>query len=151
MRAPGQIEPVVYFRNADGRLILAAYTAQPTPDGWMRCEAGTLPEARALERRLQEQDHIEAEREGIRDQLSTAYRRQAIRDKFYARIKSSDASEYEKEYLRLYIQLSDDKLAQYEQRWLERTTYLHALHFDTPKDRPMDSERVNLDRLEIKS
>lgn len=151
MRAPGLIEPIVYFRNADGHAVLAAYSDQPTPEGWMREEATTLPAARALEKRLQEQDRREAEREGIRDTLATAYRRQAIRDKLYQRIKSSSASEYEKEFLRCYIQLSDEKAAKYEQRWLERTSYLHALHFDTPKDRPVDSERVNVERLEIKS
>lgn len=150
MRAPGQIEPIIYFKNVSGKLMLAAYSSQPTPDGWMREEADTLPLARDLERRLQSQDHDEAEREGIRDQMATMARRQAVRDALMARIHSSAATEYEKEFLRYYIQLSNEKCALYEQRWLERTTYLHALHYDTPKGREVDSEEVNVERLEIK-
>jgi hypothetical protein len=151
MRAPGQIEPVVFFKDRDGKLMLAAYTAQPTPDGWMREEASTLPAARDLERRLQAQDRAEMEREGIRDHEATAARRKAIRDRMYALINSSATTEYDKEFLRYYIQLTDDKAAAvFEQRYLERATYLHSLHYDTPKNKPVDKECVSLDRLEIK-
>jgi len=52
----------------------------------MRCEAGHITGSARLERRLQEQDHIEAEREGIDDQLSTAYRRQDISENSMRRI-----------------------------------------------------------------
>lgn len=149
MRKPGSIEPIVFFKDAKGKLMLAAYSAQPTPEGYSREYADTLPAARELEKRLQQQDRDEMEREGIRDLLATSARRKAVRDRMYASINSSATSEYDKEFLRLYIQLDDSKTALFEQRWLERTSYLHSLHYDSPKDRAADEERVDLDRINL--
>lgn len=53
--AHGRIETIVYFVAEDGYIILAFKTDQPTPLGFMRCEATTLTEASSLSRRFSEQ------------------------------------------------------------------------------------------------
>lgn len=146
---PGCIEPVEYFvRGSDGHLILAAYSGQPAPDGYVADYADTLRAVERLERELQEQDHRANEMEYAAHMEKWAAGREAIRDRLLTALTSSSRTEYEKDFIRAWIALRDDeKKTKYENAWLQRTMYLHALHFDTPKDRRVDEEAVNLDRI----
>jgi len=137
MRKPGCIEPIIYFVNGTdpahepGFIMLAPYSDFPTPAGY-RCEAAeTLPEARKLEAQLVAQERRATELELLHDEASFQPKREAIRDKLYARMTSSATGEYEKEFLRLYMDLRDErKRRKYEELYLQRTSYLWALHHD---------------------
>lgn len=163
MRKPGTIEPVFYFVNGSnpnhilGYVMLAPYTGGgdrclcPTPEGYHLEYADTLPAVTKLERKLQQQESEQAEREGQRETELLERRRKELRDRIYQRIASSDTDEWNKEFYRLYLQLSDDrKRKKYQQRFLERQSYLYALHHDLGKRRA-DSEEFNADKHTVKS
>jgi hypothetical protein len=164
MRKPGQIEPVFYFLNgADpnhrpGYVMLAPYTGGgdrclcPTPEGYRLEYADTLSAVDKLERTLQLQERESAELEGQREVELLEARRKEIRDRIYQRISSSETDEWNKEFYRLYLQLSDErKKKMYRQRFLERESYLYARHNDTPKGRRADEEIFNAERHTVKS
>jgi crotonobetainyl-CoA:carnitine CoA-transferase CaiB-like acyl-CoA transferase len=151
MRKPGCIEPVVYFRRPDGHLTLAPYSNFPTPDDAIREYADTLDAVDRLEAILQRQEREVWEREAERDELLLDARRKELRDRIYQRIASSETDEWNKEFYRLYLQLTDDKKARYRQRFLEREMYLHARHNDIGKGRRADEEVFNCERHTVKS
>lgn len=151
MRKPGCIEPVIYFHYLDGHLTLAPYSDFPTPEGAIREGADTLRDVDILQERLVAQERREWEREVEHDHNAFSGRMEAVRDRLYARMTSSATSEYEKEFIKLYLQLRNDKRAKHQQRWLERTAYLHAREFDTPRGREVDREVFLSDRHTVKS
>lgn len=150
MRKPGCIEPVIFFRYPSGHLTLAPYSDFPTPDGAIREYADTLAAVDALEARLQQQERAEWEREAQRDEELLFARRKALRDRIYQHMASSETDPWNKEFLRLYIQLDDDKKDRFRQRFLEREMYLHARHNDIGKGRRADEETFKSDRIEVK-
>ena len=163
MRKPGQIEPVFFFVNgADpnhppGYIMLAPYTGGgdrcqcPTPSGYRLEYADTLPAVDLLERTLQQQEREQSAREGEREWALLEVRRKAIRDRLYERINSSSTDEWTREFLKLWLQLSDErKRQQYAQRFLEHESYLWARHNDCG-DRKADSEEVSLDKLTMRT
>ena len=152
MRAPGKIEPVYYFKCYDsalanpsrpvGYVLISPYSDCPAPEGYEKYAAEYLNEVDQLEAVLvrQEQDtaRYNAERFAILDE---AHDRKVL-DKFRAKISSSGTNEWEKEFLRLYLQLRPERRAKYRQRFLEYTSYLWARHNDTPPGRRVDEEKV---------
>ena len=150
MRKPGTIEPVIYFRFPDGHLTLAPYSDFPTPEGAIREGAETLSQVDRLQERLVAQERVEWEREVETDSARFQTRMDEVRDRLYARMTSSSTSEYEKEFIKLYLQLRNEKRAKYQQRWLERTAYLHARQFDIG-NRRADVEEFNPERHTVKS
>lgn len=156
MHKPGTIPPVIYFvnhtnsRHPVGYLELATYSAEPTPDGFSREEAGTLREAYALQTRLQEQAYQERRAEYEMDQARWAERKQRVRDSLMRTLASSSTSEYEKEFIRLYLQLRDgEKRKKYESLWLQRTSFLWALEMDSHGRDPA-SEEFDPMKMEIR-
>lgn len=151
MRKPGCIEPVIYFRYPNGHLTLAPYSDFPTPEGAIREGADTLADVDRLEAILQRQERDTWEKEAERDEALLAERRRALRDRFSQRLASSATDEWEKEFLRLYMKLDDSKKANFRQRFLERSMYLHARHNDVGKGRRADEEVFNSDRHTVTS
>ena len=156
----GYIEPVVYFVCTRPELtnpqrplnyhLIAPYTGCPNPDGYERREARTLPEARTLERTLVQQEREGWEQEAEVEQAKFAQVSQEIRDRLYARMTSSTTDEWEREFIRLYLQLRDERKAEkYAAIYQQRHAYLHALHFDTPKGRGVDEETFSVDRIAV--
>ena len=150
MRKPGTIEPVIYFRFSDGHLMLAPYSDFPTPENAIREGAETLAQVDRLQERLVAQEKLEWEREVETDSARFQTRMDEVRDRLYARMTSSSTSEYEKEFIKLYLQLRNEKRAKYQQRWLERTAYLHAREFDIG-NRRADVEEFRPERHTVKS
>jgi hypothetical protein len=148
-RTLGTLTPIVYFVNSAGAdrdpahpagyIMLAPYSDYPTPHGYLREHAGTLRDARRLQDRLIEQSREEWSREAETNHTLVDARRAEVRDRIYARMTSSDTTPYEREFLRLYLQLREDKQAKYDSLWMQRTAYLHALENDLG-DRRADSE-----------
>ena len=147
MRKPGTVAPVVYFRYPSGHLTLAPFTACPTPDGAIREEADTLSQIDRLVDTLRKQEYESSQREMQHDMNQFATIERSIRDRIYQRMTSSSTSEYEKEFLRLYMQLRDERKRElYRQRFLEAQWFLHSREFDLG-DRDASKEEVNLDKV----
>jgi len=147
MRKPGTVAPLVYFRYPNGHLTLAPFSACPTPDGAIREEADTLSGIDKIVDILRRQEAEQAEKEMLRDMNVFRQREQAITDRIYARIASSATSEYEKEFLRYYLPLRDERKRElYRQRFLEAQWYLYSRE-NNLGDRASDKEEVNLDKV----
>jgi hypothetical protein len=146
-RKPGCVAPVIYFRYPNGHLTLAPFSDCPTPEGSIKEEADTLPAIDKLVDTLRKQEYENSQREMHYDMNLMAARDKEIRDKIYARISSNATTEYEKEFLRLYMQLRDERKREgYRQRFLEAQWFLHARENDLG-DRAADKETVNLDKV----
>lgn len=147
------LEAVVYFVNHEdsahpaGYVLLAPTSSHPTPEGYSRELARSLPEIDRLQAILVSQERREWERELAADERLMEGRRADVRDRLYARMTSSTTSPYEREFIQLYLQLREDKRARHRQRFLERTAYLTAREMDTPRGRQVYEERVNVDRI----
>jgi hypothetical protein len=147
VRKPGCVAPVIYFRYPNGHLTLAPFSDCPTPDGAIKEEADTLTQIDRLVDTLRKQEAESAQNEMHYDQSLFKKRNDEIRDRIYARISSNTTTEYEKEFLRLYLSLRDERKRElYRQRFMEAQWYLHARENDLG-DRPADKESVNLDKV----
>ena len=137
--APGRVNPIVYFVNKDGDLLLPPttedarwlYRTHYQHRGWEWQEASTLVEVDALQARLVSRERDKLQREVQRDERLLMRRREEIRSSLYQRMISAATSEYEREFLRLYLQLREEKREKWRQRWLERTSYLWAREQDS--------------------
>ena len=127
--ANGTLNPIVYLkRGTDGYVILAPHEKGHGLEvahrmyeeryrfEWEWCEASTLREAQQLEKQLIEQamherEHqaevVGRERENVKKQVASA---------MYARLVSSSTSEFEKEFIRGWMLLSESKRDKYAQR-----------------------------------
>jgi hypothetical protein len=136
----------VFRRGHDGYRILAAFSGQPTPEGHEREEYDTLAEIDKLQKILQQQEYDAAQRECEFDQAQVSARADAVRDRLYERMTSGSTSQYEKDFIRLYLQLRDERKREtYRQRYLEHQWYLYARENDLG-DRAADSEEFNVER-----
>lgn len=153
-RTLGTLSPVVYFvnhrdpRHPEGYLMPAPYSSMSTPEGYSRHEACTLREVDALQRRLYEQAYREREAALEKDDAQWRARLERVNDSLYASLASSSTSEYEKEFIRLYLRLRDDKRERYRQRFMEFVLFNHARENDLG-DRRADEETVRLDRIDV--
>ena len=149
----GSLSPMIYFINVrdstqrQGYIMMAAYSAMPTPEGWRREEACTLRECYALQKRLQDQEIAEWRAEASNDVEKLRERFKVTRDKMMLRMASSSTSTYDREFMQAYLQLQESKLEKHERNFECRNAYLRALEYDTPKGRRDDQEVVNLDRI----
>lgn len=145
-RALGTLDPIVYFENSEGAIVLPPETATARyfyeghrggsgrtyrELGFEWREAGTLAEIDALQKRLVEQERREAERNAEVDDARSRMIWEKVGASLRARMVSSSTSEYEKEFIRLYLELREERRARHRQRWLERTSYLWAREFDS--------------------
>ena len=156
MRKLGTLDPVIYFDNARGEIVLppttsdARYFYEGFRDatgktyrdrGFEYREAETLAEIDALQRRLVERDRRDNERKLQYDEAARGEAWRRIGDSLRARMVSSSTSAYEREFIELYLRLREGKRTRHRQRWLERTSYLWAREFDAstlPQDRMRD-------------
>ncbi len=143
--ARGRVRPIVYFQNQSGYVILAPeeigkglevakrmYEERYKYQGWMWCETdGSFSDAAKLQKRLQEQALIEARQK--RDTTMESYNRtkEAIAARMRAQMESSSCSNWERDFIKLWLQLSDEKRAKYEQRYTETVSYLWAMEQDS--------------------
>ena len=146
----------VYFVNhkdpnyAEGHVILAPYSDFQTPEGWSRHECEDLGQVDELQKRLTEQEKRKAERDIFREEAVFGAMRQRVRDDLYAKLVSGETSEYEKEFIREYLKLRDEKRGKYRDFFGRRSVILYAREYDIPTGRKDNEEKANLDRLEIK-
>lgn len=155
MRKPGCVEPVFFYVNhtdqnhPPGYVLIAADSANRPMEGYQREYAETLADIDRLEKRLQQQEFEQWEREEQANESALASRRQEVRDRLYARMTSGSTDEWEKEFIRNYLLLRDEKREKWRNIHMQRSAFLWARHNDTPKDRRVDEETVNLERINL--
>jgi hypothetical protein len=152
MHKLGTLSPLIYFVNRrdssrrEGYIMVAPYSACPTPPGWERMEAGTLRECYALQARLQDQELDDWQREGGREieilRARFAQQRATIVERM-----SRASTPFDRQYLETILQIKESRLAYAEQQFEHRNMYLHSLEHDAPKGRRDDEESVNVDRI----
>lgn len=123
-----------YFERRDGTILLPPSDDIPCPVDCLDREANTLAEVDTLQRRLQQATYARCQRELVRDEEAFAAAREAVRSSLTARIASAATSEYERDFLRAYIQLRDDKRAAYRQRFTCDRAYLEMRENDKPRN-----------------
>lgn len=150
----GSLAAPVYFVNQcddkypTGYYILAPYSSFPTPHGWLRYEADDLRQVDRLQKILLQQELDRAQRENIREEMVFGPLRQIVRDRLYARMTSSSCSEYEKDFIREYLKLREEKRRKHEERFRHTTLYLHAREMDSRQGRKPNEEITIIDDIE---
>jgi hypothetical protein len=129
--APGRIDGPVYFVRRDGKILLAPASDTQTPPGCDRRKVETLDELDHLQRILEQETRSQCQQEIERDQKVWYERRKEIRDRLLSRMNSSATSAYEREFIQLYLQISDDRKRDlYKQRFMCDQAYFMAREFD---------------------
>jgi hypothetical protein len=129
-RALGTLEPVIYFRNARGHVMLAPYSSMPTPAGYEREEAGSLPEIDKLIALLSAQETRQLRAEHEREEAIGELVRNKVRDNLMQRLCSSETSAMERDFIHGYLALQEDKRIARHAKYSEYVFYLHARDFD---------------------
>ena len=142
--ARGRVNPVIYFESSSGYVILAPQEVghdlslarrihQERFRDWEWREAETWSEVTALQTRLQKQE-LETARQR-RDVSMAAYdaARKKTAENLRMRMQSSDCDEYEREFIRCWLELAPEKREKYEQRFAERQSYIWAVEQDASR------------------
>jgi hypothetical protein len=144
MHKLGTLDPIIYFENAKGEIVLPPTSAdarhwyessQGGPSyrerGFELRGAETLAEVDALQARLVAQDRATNERALAQDDAQRRQAWYAIAERLRARMCSSSTSPYEREFIELYLKLREEKRDKHRQRFLERISYLWAREMDS--------------------
>jgi hypothetical protein len=125
---------LTYFESKDGTISLPPSDDTPCPPGYDRREANTLAEVDRLQKRLQSATYERCQRELMHDEQALAESRERVRASITARIASAATTEYEKEFLREYIKLREEKRDKYRQKFTCDVAYLEMRENDKPRN-----------------
>jgi hypothetical protein len=125
---------LIFFEDRGGNISLPPSDDTPCPPGYDKREANTLAEVDRLQKRLQQATYERCQRELQRDEEAFAESRERVRSSLAARIASSATTEYEKEFLRGYIQLREERREKYRQRFACDRAYLEMRENDRPRN-----------------
>lgn len=136
--APGQISPIMYFVHSSGAISLPpttedAHRLRPAMfcRGYSLHSASTLPEAHALQRRLQAQTLRETQSDRANEEFMYSELRRQVRARLYARMNSASTTEYERDFIREYLAQSELKHdAVMRARFRPPDSYFTALEYD---------------------
>ena len=150
MHKLGTLTPVVYFvnhrdpRHAEGHILIAPYTGFPAPEGYSTEYADTLAAVDKLQKRLQEQTRREfaAEQRALYGDGAV---RDAIHERLLARLVSSETSEHDKDFIRAWLKVREDKRDYFARQFECRNSYLYAREMDLGS-RHADSEEFNVEK-----
>lgn len=143
-RALGTLDPVIYFQNASGHILLPPveigkgpvearrlYEQRYRGHGYEWREAGTLAEVDTLQNRMVEQEQRILTHQGqVMDDAREKVRRETSSN-LRQRMASGNCSAWEREFIQHWLNLREDKRKQYTQRFTERNMYLWAAAFDS--------------------
>lgn len=148
-RAAGSLSPIIYFERADGKIDLPVFeTGHPEMarqvfeshrykyhpvEKWEYRETGTqISDIRAFQKRLVDQENRIAESMKCNHQMMRERVRKDIASSLYQQLQSSDISEYNKDFIRHYLLLREEKdRDKYGQAFEHRQAYLWALENDS--------------------
>jgi hypothetical protein len=135
---------VIYFENYSGHILLPPEEIGKGPalarkifeeryerQGYMWREAGTLWDVDKLQKRLVDQSQRELDQQAARVSNAREVARSQTRSNLYQRMASSDCDPWEREFIRYWMDLDDQKKKTFEQRFKERNMYLWAREQDS--------------------
>src|ERR1017187_5789977 len=126
---------VTYFESASGAISIPPTLDTPTPPGYDRRECHSIHEVEALERRMQQSSRDTAELEGGRWEAEGMETRRPVHRNLMTAIEPSSTSPYDKEFLKAWCELRDEKRREpYKRIFQQRESYFEALHFDHPRN-----------------
>lgn len=115
------------------------------PPGFERREAHYLHEVDKVKDRLESDERRRLELEGQREAAVMAPRIKAIRENLQSRMSSSATSAYEREFISLYLQLSDERKRElYRQRFACDNAYFELREFDRKRAPDEVRKDINL-------
>lgn len=143
--ARGSLRPVIYFINAAGNILLPpeeignpgyarmVYEKRYKDQGYEWREAGTLAEVDTLQNRLIEQEtrRNTAMADEVGKKREECFKRTG--ETLRARMISADTSEYERDFIRAYLQLRNEKRDKYRDALTHRNYYIYAREQDEAK------------------
>src|SRR2546429_8451485 len=141
--AKGKISPILYWINKNGHIKLIPTSEILTMErlrrymtklGYVLQSAETLHEAELLQKKLQEQLKREQEAELAHDEAMTRAGRQGVRSRLDARMNSASCSEYEREFIRAWLQQREHSHELFKRRFTQQVGHLDALEFDNPEE-----------------
>jgi hypothetical protein len=135
---------LVYFKSRDGTISLPPTDDTPCPPDYMRCEANTLDEVDKLQKRLQQATYERCQREYQRDEEAFREARERVRSSLTTKLSSAATDEWEKEFIRGYLQLREEKREKYRNVFMCREAYLMARENDEKSSANAMLEKLDL-------
>ena len=142
-RALGTLDPVIYFVNQSGHILLPPveigqgtgtarrlYEERFKHQGYEWKEADTLADVDRLQQRLIDQESKILQSRGERmDAAREAVRRETASN-LRQRMQSSDCDPWERDFIALWLETRESKRKEFMQRFAERNQYLWAREMD---------------------
>jgi hypothetical protein len=143
-RALGSLNPVIYFENAAGHLLLPPeeigqgpaeahrlYDQRYRSQGYQWREAGTLNDVQRLQKRLTDQEMRLREHQAEVDENAREQVHRETAARLRARMTSADCKPFERDFIRYWLEMQEEKRTKYTQRWREYNDYIWALEQDS--------------------
>lgn len=143
-RALGSLNPVIYFTNAAGHVLLPPeeighgpeiarrmYEQRYRGQGYQWCEAGTLAEVQRLQKRMTEQEMRIRERQAFVDEREREKIHRETAGRLRQRMTSADCKPFERDFIGLWLDMQEEKRVKYTQRWREYNDYIWAVEQDS--------------------
>lgn len=99
--------------------------------GYQWNEAGTLKEVQVLQRRWEEQEMKVLRHMGEHDHRVRARVHAEVASRLRQRMASSTCSNFERDFIRYWLELRESKQDEYTKKWEEKIFYNQALEFDS--------------------
>lgn len=131
--ATGTFSPVVYFESPTGKISLPGTDDEANgrgQNGWVRKEATTLHQVDDLQRRMEDWDRREMRGQLDRDEYMFQQKRQKVRDSLLRTLTRGNTKPYEKEFIREYLSVSDERKRKFYQKDKKMAAYFMAREFD---------------------
>lgn len=134
----GQLNPICYFENSRGVIALPPSTqyGKAVQDrmkgrGFEIKYAGTLAEVDHLQKRMIQQEYQQQQRAIENDERMGARVHASVASRLYQRMLSSETSDYEKEFIRTYLRVREDKREKHRKKFELDQMYFEAREFDS--------------------
>jgi hypothetical protein len=123
-----------YFERPDGTVLLPPTDDTQCPPDCIAREANSLAEVDALQRRLQAATYARCQRELEADESAFAAVRSEVASRLSQRMASAATTQYEKDFLREYVKLREEKRDRYRQRFTCDRAFLEMRENDHPRN-----------------
>lgn len=130
--AVGTFSPVIYFESPTGEISLPGTDEenQRGQNGWIRKEANTLKAVDELQRRMEDNDRRDLREKLNRDEFMFQEKRKKTRESLLRTLTKRTTSPYEKEFLREYLNLSDERKRKFYGRDKNINSFFLAREYD---------------------
>jgi len=130
--AKGTFSSIVYFESPTGKISLpgTADSNERGQNGWLRKEANTLQAVDELQRRMEEQDRRELRGLLERDEAVFERKRGITRSNLLKTLTSGSTTPYEREFIREYLTMSQDRKKKFYNKDKEIQAYFMAREYD---------------------